>query len=349
LFTGDDITAGQEVFLKNGLMEYGSIFGHGAWLGLSRRREYKVCRRGNSPQLLVSVGSSMNRMRLYFELTKPRILFMVLVTTMLGFLLGSGSVGSFLLLFLTLLGVGGATGGAAVLNNYLERDLDAKMVRTRRRALPAGLIEPLRALSLGVGLVLIGVLLLAVSVNLLTGFLVLLAAFLYVLVYTPLKRITWWNTTFGAIPGAIPPMAGWAAATGHVGPGAWALFAILFAWQHPHFFAIAWMFRDDYRVGGFKMLPVIEPSGQRTVRLCVGFSLVLLGVSLIPTLIGMAGWFYFSGTFLIGLLMLIVALSFAHDRSVGNARRLLKASVLYLPLLLLFIFLDAGVKPFSGL
>jgi protoheme IX farnesyltransferase len=291
----------------------------------------------------------VNRGRLYLELTKPRILVMVLVTTTLGFLLGSGNHASFALLLLTLLGVGGATGGAAVLNNYLERDLDAKMARTRNRALPAGLIEPLRALNLGVGLVLAGVLLLAMAVNLLAGFLVLLAAFLYVLVYTPLKRVTWWNTTFGAVPGAIPPMAGWAAASGHVGPGAWALFAILFAWQHPHFFAIAWMFRDDYRAGGFKMLPVIEPSGQRTVRLSVGFSLVLIAVSVVPTLIGMAGWLYFSGTLLIGLLMLIVALSFARDRSVGNARRLLKASVLYLPLLLLFIFLDAGLKPFGGL
>jgi heme o synthase len=274
---------------------------------------------------------------------------MVLVTTTLGFLLGSGNHGSFALLLLTLLGVGGATGGAAVLNNYLERDFDAKMVRTRGRALPAGLIEPLRALSFGVGLVLAGVLLLTVAVNLLTGFLVLLAAFLYVLVYTPLKRITWWNTTFGAIPGAIPPMAGWAAATGQIGPGAWALFAILFAWQHPHFFAIAWMFREDYRAAGFKMLPVIEPGGLKTVRLTVGFSLLLLGVSLVPTLIGMTGWLYFSGTFLIGLLMLIVALSFARDRSVGNARRLLKSSVLYLPLLLLFIIADAGLKLFGAL
>ncbi len=291
----------------------------------------------------------MNRMGVYLELTKPRILVMVLVTTTLGFLLGSGGHGSLGRLLLTWLGVGGATGGAAVLNNYLERDFDARMARTRRRALPAGLIEPLRALTLGVGLVLTGVLLLAVAVNLLAGFLVLLAAFLYVLVYTPLKRITWWNTTFGAIPGAIPPMAGWAAATGHVGPGAWALFAILFAWQHPHFFAIAWMFRDDYRAAGFKMLPVIEPSGQRTVRLSVGFSLVLVGVSLIPTFIGMAGWLYFAGTFLIGLLMLIVALSFARERSVGNARRLLKSSVLYLPLLLFFIIVDAGLKRFGGL
>src|SRR5499425_3159642 len=234
----------------------------------------------------------MNRVRLYLELTKPRILAMVLVTTTLGSLLGSGNHGSFALLILTLLGVGGATGGAAVLNNYLERDFDAKMARTRERALPAGLIEPLRALSFGVGLVLAGVLLLAIEVNLLAGFLVLLAAFLYVLVYTPLKRITWWNTTFGAIPGAIPPMVGWAAATGHVGPGAWVLFAILFAWQHPHFFAIAWMFRDDYRAAGFRMLPVIEPSGLKTVRLTVGFSLVLVGVSLLPTLLGITGWLY---------------------------------------------------------
>jgi heme o synthase len=301
------------------------------------------------PNRLWSDISGVNRVPAYLELTKPRILVMVLVTTTLGFLLGSGSRGSLALLFLTLLGVGGATGGAAVLNNYLERDLDAKMVRTRKRVLPAGLIEPNRALTFGVALVLAGVLFLAMAVNLLSAFLVLLAAFLYVLVYTPLKRITWWNTTFGAIPGAIPPMAGWAAATGHVGAGAWALFAILFAWQHPHFFAIAWMCREDYRAAGFKMLPVIEPSGVRTVRLAVGFSLILLGTSIIPTLIGMAGWFYFSTTLLIGLLMLLVALGFARDRSVHNARRLLKASVLYLPLMLLFIILDAGLKPLSGL
>ena len=288
----------------------------------------------------------MNRIRLYSELTKPRILLMVLVTTTFGFLLGGGSRDSGAFLFFTLLGVGSATAGAAVLNNYLERDFDAKMVRTRGRALPAGLIEPFRAMMFGVSLVLVGVLVLVWAANLLTGFLVLLAAFLYVLVYTPLKRITWLNTMFGAIPGAIPPMAGWAAATGHVGPGAWALFAILFAWQHPHFFAIAWMFRDDYRAAGFKMLPVIEPSGNRTVRLTIGFSLFLVGASLVPTLIGMAGWTYFFGTLLIGLLMLFAALGFAHERSVGNARRLLKASVLYLPLLLGFIILDACFNRF---
>jgi len=284
----------------------------------------------------------MNRIGLYLELTKPRILLMVLVTTTFGFLLGGGSRDSVALLFLTLLGVGSATGGAAVLNNYLERDFDAKMVRTRKRALPAGLIEPFRALMFGVSLVLSGVLLLVWAANLLTGFLVLLAAFLYVLVYTPLKRISWWNTTFGAIPGAIPPMAGWAAATGHVGGGAWALFAILFAWQHPHFFAIAWIFRDDYRAAGFKMLPAIESSGVQTVRLTIVFSLILLAASLVPTLIGMAGWVYFFGTLSLGLLMMVASVAFARNLNVGTARGLLKASVLYLPLLLGSIILDAG-------
>ena len=288
----------------------------------------------------------MNRIRLYLELTKPRILLMVLVTTTFGFLLGNEGRNSLVLLFLTLLGVGCATGGAAVLNNYLERDFDAKMVRTRGRALPAGLIEPFRALMFGVSLVLVGVLLLTWAVDLLAGFLVLLAAFLYVLVYTPLKRITWLNTTFGAIPGAIPPMAGWAAATGHIGAGAWALFAILFTWQHPHFFAIAWIFRDDYRAAGFKMLPAIERSGVRTVRLTIVSSLILLAVSLAPTLIGMAGWVYFFGTLLLGLLMLVAALSFARNRNIGAARGLLKASIVYLPLLLVAIILDAGFNWF---
>ena len=231
----------------------------------------------------------MNRAALYLELAKCRILSMVLVTTTLGFFLGGNGVHPLRRFILALMGVGCATGGASILNNYLERNFDARMKRTCNRALPAGLIEPAKALIVGVSLVLSGVFLLVLAANLLTAFLVLLAAFLYVLVYTPLKRVTWLSTTFGAIPGAIPPMAGWAAATGRLDAGAWALFAILFAWQHPHFFAIAWMFRDDYRAAGFKMLPVIEPTGFRTVRLTLGFSLLLLAVSLIPTLYGHGG------------------------------------------------------------
>ena len=291
----------------------------------------------------------MNRAALYLELAKSRIVSMVLVTTSLGFFLGGNGFHPFSRFLLALLGVGCATGGASMLNNYLERNFDARMKRTCHRALPAGLIEPTKALIIGVSLVLFGVFLLLLAANLLTAFLVLLAAFLYVLVYTPLKRVSWLSTTLGAIPGAIPPTAGWAAATGRLDLGAWALFAILFAWQHPHFFAIAWMFRDDYGSASFKMLPVIEPSGRRTVGLTLGFSLLLLAVSLVPTLIGMAGWLYFSGALLIGLLILSVALSFTRDRSVGNARRLLKSSILYLPLLLLLILVDAGLKRFAGL
>jgi protoheme IX farnesyltransferase len=285
----------------------------------------------------------MKNIGLYWELAKPRILLMVLVTTSLGFFLGARGIDSVLHLCLTLLGVGCATGGAAMLNNYLERDLDAKMVRTRGRALPAGLIEPHRALTLGVGLVLFGVLLLAWKVNLLTGFLVLLAGFLYVLVYTPLKRITWLNTSFGAIPGAIPPMAGWVAATGRLDPGAWVLFAILFAWQHPHFYAIAWIFREDYRAAGFKMLPVVEPSGKRMFRQTIVFSILLLAVSLLPTVVGVTGKLYFCGAFLGGMFMLLVAIRFAREREVADARRLLKSTILYLPALLLLITLDAGL------
>src|SRR6266481_605758 len=285
----------------------------------------------------------MKNIGLYWELAKPRILLMVLVTTSLGFFLGARGIDSVLHLCLTLLGVGCATGGAAMLNNYLERDLDAKMERTRDRALPAGLIEPHRALTLGVGLVLFGVLLLAWKVNLLTGFLVLLAGFLYVLVYTPLKRITWLNTSFGAIPGAIPPMAGWVAATDRLDPGAWVLFAILFAWQHPHFYAIAWIFREDYRAAGFKMLPVVEPSGKRMFRQTIVFSILPLAVSLLPTVVGVTGKSYFCGALLGGVFIILVAIRFARVRELVGGRRLLEATILYLPALLLLITLDAGL------
>ena len=197
---------------------------------------------GDSKEKLIGVNartgqqrSVTTRIHLYLELTKPRILTMVLVTTTLGFFLGMRSIHPLPLFIATLLGVGCATGGAAMLNNYLDRNADAKMNRTRGRALPAGLIEPSRVLMGGVGLVLLGALGLVCAVNLLTGFLVLLAAFLYVLVYTPMKKITWLNTTFGAFPGAIPPLAGWAAATGRIDPGAWVLFTILFAWQRNRF------------------------------------------------------------------------------------------------------------------
>jgi len=278
----------------------------------------------------------------YVELAKPRILSMVLVTTTIGYFLAAKGIHPLSTLLLTLLGVGCSTGGSAALNNYLEREVDGKMERTRRRALPAGVIHPSSALAFGISLTLIGLFVLVWTVNLLTGFLVLLAAFLYVLVYTPMKRLTWLNTTFGAIPGAIPPMCGWAAATGRLDHGAWVLFLILFAWQHPHFYAIAWMFKDDYRNAGFKMLPVVEPTGASTFRQTILFSVLLLGVSVLPTVIGMTGKVYCVGALLMGLTLLAVGVLFTRTKTFLDARRLLKASVVYLPLLLLLIIIDAG-------
>ncbi|HUJ10410.1 MAG TPA: heme o synthase [Verrucomicrobiae bacterium] len=315
-------------------------------LGLSFALTLKCfgCLRSTVPQGTIPIKG-------YVEMTKPRIVSMVLVTTALGFFLGSGlfhhnlgenaSLRQWPLLLLTLLGVGCATGGAAVLNNYLERDVDAKMERTRHRALPAGLIPPEHALAYGVTLVLAGVTILARGVNLLTAFLVLLAAFLYVIVYTPLKRLTWLNTSFGAIPGAIPPLCGWAAATGHLDVGAWVLFMILFAWQHPHFYSIAWMFKDDYRNAGFKMLPVVDPSGVSTFRQTILFALLLIFVSLLPTFIGMTGQIYCAGALVIGLALLAVGVVLACTKTALDARRLLRASIVYLPLLLILIIVDA--------
>ena len=284
----------------------------------------------------------MKNLRSYVELAKPRILSMVLVTTTIGFFLAAKGIHPLFTLLVTLFGVGCATGGSAALNNYLERDVDGKMERTRHRALPAGTIQPSNALAFGISLVLIGLVALIWVVNLLTAFLVLLASFLYVLVYTPMKRLTWLNTTFGAIPGAIPPMCGWAAASGRLDPGAWVLFLILFAWQHPHFYAIAWMFRDDYRNAGFKMLPVVDPSGLSTFRQTILFAVLLIGVSVLPTIIGMTGRVYCIGALVMGVALLVVGALFTRSRSFLDARRLLKASVVYLPLLLLLIIVDAG-------
>ena len=274
----------------------------------------------------------------FLELTKPRIVTMVLVTTALGFFLGGHAAWPVLLA--TLAGVGLATGGAAVLNNYLDRDVDAKMTRTRHRALPAGVVSPTHALGYGVTLVLVGVLALVWWVNLLTGFLVLLAAFLYVLVYTPMKRVSWFNTTVGAIPGAIPPLCGWAAATGQLAPGAWVLFAILFVWQHPHFFSIAWMFKDDYRNAGLKMLPVVDPTGASTFRQTILFSIALIGVAVLPVYVGMAGRVYLAGALALSVWLLAVGVWFCRAKSFTDARRLLKASVIYLPLLVALMIFD---------
>jgi heme o synthase len=284
----------------------------------------------------------MKTLKPYLEMSKLRIVNMVLVTTTIGYFLGGRGAGggwgwTFLL---TLLGTGMAAAGAACLNNYLERDLDGLMSRTRRRVLPAGTLHPVNALMYGIVMVLSGTTILAWQVNLLSGFLVLLTAFLYVLVYTPMKRWSWVNTSIGAIPGALPPVSGWAAASGTLDWGALALFAILFIWQHPHFYAIAWMCKEDYAQAGFKMLSVVDPTGGRIFRHIIAHSILLLVVATIPTLIGLTGWVYLAGSVLLGLMVLHVGIRLAHTGSLLDARKLLRASVYYLPLLLVLILID---------
>ena len=281
--------------------------------------------------------------KIYVELAKLRIVFMVLVTTTIGFFLGGEGIHSISLLFFTLLGTGYAAAGSAALNNVIERDLDKDMNRTKGRALPEGRVAPASALAFGVCSTLLGVCILLLKVNLLTAFTVLLTAFLYVVVYTPLKRVSWLNTSVGAIPGALPPMTGWAAATGQLDQGAWILFAILFAWQHPHFFAIAWMYKDDYGRANYKMLPVVEPDGRRTFKYSIVFAVVLLAISILPTTIGLTGNAYLIGALLLGLALLAKSYSFAREKSIASARSLLRATVLYLPILLFLIIFDVSV------
>lgn len=278
----------------------------------------------------------------YLELAKPRILSLVLVTTALGFFLGGEGITSWSLLLTLLAGSGLVCAGSSMLNHYLERDSDRLMVRTRNRPLPRGLIPGTHAMLLGIALILAGVFLLCWRVNLLTAFLSLLTAFLYVLVYTPMKKVSWLNTAIGAVPGALPPMGGWAAATGDLAPGAWALFLILFAWQHPHFYSIAWMFRDDYKRAGFKMLPVVYPDGKSMFRQINIFALLLIPISLLPTILGISGWIYFWGAIILGTAMLWKGFVFSNSKTIPDARLLLRASVIYLPVLLFLIIFDAS-------
>ena len=281
-------------------------------------------------------------LKAYLELTKPRILSLVLVTTTIGFFLGGHGITSVAKLALTSIGAALVCAGASCLNEYLEREEDSRMERTKNRPIPLGVILPNHALIYGVLLVLSGVVILASWVNLLTAFLGLLTAFLYVLVYTPMKKLSWLNTSIGAIPGAIPPMGGWAAATGQIDCGAWILFMILFLWQHPHFYAIAWMYREDYKKVGFKMLPTIDPDGKRTFWQINLFCLLLIPVSVLPSVMGMSGQFYFYGALMLGVNLFWVGWLFTSSPSRGDAHKLLKASVVYLPVLLFLIVMDVS-------
>jgi protoheme IX farnesyltransferase len=273
------------------------------------------------------------------EMTKPGITLMVLLTAALGFLLAGGAALSWQLAA-TLAGTGLVAAGASVLNQFWEKESDALMRRTARRPLPAGRIDPDLALLFGVALGIAGLLELALAVNALTSALGAVALAGYVFVYTPLKKVSSLATVVGAIPGAVPPMMGWCAVRGEVDLAAWVLFGILFFWQMPHFLAIAWLCREDYARGGFPMLPVLDPGGAWTARQSVLYGAALVPVSLLPSLLGLAGHLYFAGALLSGITYLGFCLAFARRRSTAGARRLMFASLLYLPAVLAVMLLD---------
>ena len=277
------------------------------------------------------------------ELSKLNILSLVLVATFLGFYLGSNGEIEYSKLFLTLIGTAFTAAGSGSLNHYLERDADKKMDRTRNRPLPSGTLTPLFAVLYGMALVVIGSIMLAYFVNLLTGFLSLLTSFLYIVVYTPLKKITWLNTSIGSIPGAIPIIGGWTAASNNISPMALVLFGIMYLWQHPHFYAIAWLCKNDYAKANFKMLPVIEESGSRTMRQIFWHLLLMIPLSFLPVIQGNLGIIYLVGVTIITFIFFLSALPLAKDRSKKSALLLLKASVLYLPVLLFIIIIDKGL------
>lgn len=276
----------------------------------------------------------------FLELTKPRVVVTILVTTVVGYHLGSQGAGDYLRLLNTLIGIALAAGGTMALNQFLEREVDARMERTRLRPLPDGRLTPIEALAFGAAITGVGVLYLAVAVGLLAGTVTAATVALYLGAYTPLKLRTPLCVVVGAIPGALPPVTGWVAARGELGLGAWVLFAILFLWQLPHTLAIARLHRDDYARAGIRVLPVVDPDGTSTERQIVTGCLALLAVGLLPTLIGLTGHVYFFGALALGVLFLGCGMAQAISRSVPAARRLLFASLLYLPTLLALMAFD---------
>lgn len=276
----------------------------------------------------------------FLELTKPRLSLLVLVTTAAGFWLGMQDPSQVWRLIPTLLGTALVVGGANTMNEWMERAEDALMRRTQHRPLPARRLAPQAAVRFGAVISVAGILVLGLCVNLLSAGIALISWMSYVLAYTPLKPRTSLCTLVGAIPGALPPVIGWTAARHALGVGAWALFAILYVWQLPHFLALAVLYRDDYARAGFRMLPLMESDGWMTARQIVLYGVVLLPASLVPTMAGLTGAAYFYGALLLSLVLFIVAARAAWIRSLPSARQLFRASVLYLPLLLGLLAVD---------
>ena len=283
----------------------------------------------------------------YVDLMRMRIVVMVMVACAIGYILSCHDHFQFLRFTLTLLGTGLLSGGSCALNCYLERDRDALMNRTSLRPIPARIISPSRALAFGITLIVTGSVLLFTQINLLSCLLGVSAAFVYLALYTPAKHFTWLNTSIGAVPGAIPPMIGWASASGRVDLGGWILFAMLFLWQHTHFFPIAWLYRDDYEKGGFKMLPVLERSGEKTFRLTILCAIALLPVSMLLCFQGLTGYAYFAGALIFDLLLIASGFKLAQAPSRLAARNVLLLSLFYLPVILVAVMLDRYGTNFS--
>jgi protoheme IX farnesyltransferase len=281
-------------------------------------------------------------MRHYIELTKPRITWLILMSTGVGYFFGLDRTKPFdwALLVHTLAGTGLIASGTAALNQWWERESDALMRRTASRPLPMGLLTANRAMWFGIALAAAGAAELAIGVNLLAALLGAITLIAYLFVYTPMKSRTQLATVVGALPGAMPPLMGYAASSGVLNREAWSLFFILFVWQFPHFLAIAWMYRDDYARAGIRMLPVVEPDGKSTARQIVLYATTLIPISLLPVMLGMSGMIYLIGALLLGFWFLYTGVRVAFDRTNVRARHVLLASVIYLPMIYGLMVLD---------
>jgi heme o synthase len=276
----------------------------------------------------------------YVALTKPRVNLLVLVTTTIGFHLGNLGRTDLALLFHTVVGTFLVASGAAAFNQVLERDVDARMRRTMARPLPGGRVSARDAALFATALSIAGILELWFGANWLAATVALITLASYALVYTPLKRVTSLATIIGAVPGALPPVIGWAASRGSVGLEAWVLFAIVFVWQMPHVLAVSWLYREDYARGGIRVLPVEDPNGRSTAFQMVNYAAALVPVSLMPTIVGIAGRTYLAGAIILSIALLAVTIRFARNRTPEGARRLFAASLVYLPVLWVLMLAD---------
>lgn len=288
----------------------------------------------------MSVAEAGGRLGALLELTKPGITRMVLITTAAGFYLASAGALDWVLFVNTLIGTGLVASAAGALNQWVERDADARMHRTSGRPLPSGRVDRSGAFAFSLLIGALGLSWLMLAVDQITTALVAASLLTYVAVYTPMKQKTWWSTIVGAVPGALPVLAGWTAGGGALDLTGLSLFGILFLWQMPHFYALAWIYREDYVRGGFRMLSANDPSGVRTARQAVLFALLLLPVSVLPSALGLAGNAYLAGALLLGLAYAGLGVALLLERTNRRAWRLFVASVVYLPVLLLLMVID---------